>query len=132
MSGLRNATTQRKLLSERNLIMSEAMEIAMEIAEMKTGHLRGTMIDRKDDNQSSGDMDVVCYRARMKRSTEVQKTSRDSKNACHQCGKKVMQCRNVGIVTKTAENVVNVVISLEFARLLYQASTREQWKVTNL
>ena len=84
VSGLQNAATQRKLLSKRNLTMSKAMEIvkAMEIAEMEAGHLLGTMTERKDDNQSSDALDVVRYRARMKRSTEVQKTSRDSKNAC--------------------------------------------------
>ena len=47
-------------------------------------------------------------------------------------GRKVMQCRNVGIVTKAEENAVNVVILLEFTRLLCQSSKREQRKVTNL
>ena len=46
MLGLRNAATQKKLLSERNLTMSKAMKIA----ETETGHLRCTITDRNDDN----------------------------------------------------------------------------------
>ena len=44
--GLRNAATQKKLLSERNLTMSKAMKIA----EKETGHLQCTMTYRNGDN----------------------------------------------------------------------------------
>ena len=79
----------------------------------------------------SGAVDVVRYRARMKRYLQKFRRPPEIPRMHHviDAERKVMQGRNVGIVTKTAEGAANVVISLEFARLLCQARATEGYNL---
>jgi len=90
VSGIKNETCQRRLLSEDNLTFARAFEIAlnMETTDRDTQQLRGAegeLVGTEAIHKVRPDKTKMCYRCKWKNHTANECHFKETK--CHNCGK---------------------------------------------